>query len=44
MVQTNGLAGHEHEFYDYVAQSDWIGGDVFYSNLEEGESFEAAGG
>ncbi|TFK52036.1 hypothetical protein OE88DRAFT_1799237, partial [Heliocybe sulcata] len=34
-VQTNGLAGHEHEFYDYVAQSDWIGGDSDYSDLEE---------
>ncbi|KAH9940880.1 uncharacterized protein BXZ73DRAFT_98712 [Epithele typhae] len=36
MVQTNGLAGHEHEFYDYVSQSDWIGGNSYYSNLEEG--------
>ncbi|KAA1468402.1 hypothetical protein DENSPDRAFT_463211 [Dentipellis sp. KUC8613] len=39
MVQTNGLAGHEHEFYDYVAQSDWIGGDSYYSNLEEAGSY-----
>ncbi|KIJ69295.1 hypothetical protein HYDPIDRAFT_79675 [Hydnomerulius pinastri MD-312] len=39
MVQTNGLAGHEHDFYDYVAQSDWLGGDSFYSNLEEAGSY-----
>jgi len=38
-VQTNGLAGHEHEFYDYVAQTDWVGGDSFYSNLEEAGSY-----
>ncbi|KAL1665130.1 hypothetical protein GGF50DRAFT_126653 [Schizophyllum commune] len=34
IVQMNGLAGHEHEFYDL----DWIGGNSFYSYLEEGES------
>ncbi|KAH7922109.1 hypothetical protein BV22DRAFT_1131727 [Leucogyrophana mollusca] len=39
MVQTNGLAGHEHDFYDYVAQSDWIGGNSTYSNLEEAGSY-----
>lgn len=39
MVQTNGLAGHEHDFYDYVAQSDWIGGDSYYSYLEEAGSY-----
>ncbi|KJA17780.1 hypothetical protein HYPSUDRAFT_146022, partial [Hypholoma sublateritium FD-334 SS-4] len=38
-VQTNGLAGHEHEFYDYVAQTDWMGGDSYYSNLEEAGSY-----
>ncbi|KIJ65204.1 hypothetical protein HYDPIDRAFT_88757 [Hydnomerulius pinastri MD-312] len=37
IVQTNGLAGHQHDFYNYVSQSDWIGGDALYSNLEEGE-------
>ncbi|CAK5262542.1 unnamed protein product [Mycena citricolor] len=39
MVQTNGLAGHEHEFYNYVAQTDWMGGNSFYSNLEEAGSY-----
>ncbi|KAI0320993.1 hypothetical protein OF83DRAFT_1168834 [Amylostereum chailletii] len=39
MVQTNGLAGHEHEFYDYVANTDWTGGTSFYSNLEEAGSY-----
>ncbi|KAF4613200.1 hypothetical protein D9613_011183 [Agrocybe pediades] len=38
-VQTNGLAGHEHEFYDYVSQTDWVGGNSFYSNLEEAGSY-----
>ncbi|KII87289.1 hypothetical protein PLICRDRAFT_250880 [Plicaturopsis crispa FD-325 SS-3] len=39
MVQTNGLAGHEMDFYNYVAQSDWIGGDSYYSYLEEAGSY-----
>ncbi|KAJ7480003.1 hypothetical protein B0H11DRAFT_2026128 [Mycena galericulata] len=39
MVQTNGLAGHEHEFYDYVSQTDWTGGDSYYSDLEEAGSY-----
>ncbi|KAI9067980.1 hypothetical protein FKP32DRAFT_1672687 [Trametes sanguinea] len=39
VVQANGLAGHEHDFYDYVAQSDWIGGNSYYSNLEEAGSY-----
>ncbi|PPQ92509.1 hypothetical protein CVT25_010342 [Psilocybe cyanescens] len=38
-VQTNGLAGHEHEFYNYVAQTDWVGGNSYYSNLEEAGSY-----
>ncbi|KAF8591854.1 hypothetical protein K439DRAFT_1536444 [Ramaria rubella] len=38
-VQTQGLAGHEHDFYDYVADSDWIGGDSYYSDLEEAGSY-----
>ncbi|KAF9062646.1 hypothetical protein BDP27DRAFT_1385106 [Rhodocollybia butyracea] len=37
MVQTNGLAGHEHEFYHYVSQTDWTGGNSYYSSLEEGK-------
>ncbi|KIK68378.1 hypothetical protein GYMLUDRAFT_91918 [Collybiopsis luxurians FD-317 M1] len=39
MVQTNGLAGHEHEFYDYVSETDWMGGPSYYSNLEEAGSY-----
>ncbi|OJT11217.1 hypothetical protein TRAPUB_12261 [Trametes pubescens] len=39
VVQSNGLAGHEHEFYDYVAQTDWTGGNSYYSNLEEAGSY-----
>ncbi|KAI0766666.1 hypothetical protein BD413DRAFT_615077 [Trametes elegans] len=39
LVQTNGLAGHEHDFYDYVADSDWIGGKSYYSSLEEAGSY-----
>ncbi|KAF7340226.1 hypothetical protein MVEN_01941300 [Mycena venus] len=39
MVQTNGLAGHEHEFYDYVSQTDWVGGTSYYSSLEEAGSY-----
>ncbi|KAI0351383.1 hypothetical protein OH77DRAFT_951052 [Trametes cingulata] len=39
MVQTNGLAGHEHDFYTYVSQTDWTGGDALYSNLEEAGSY-----
>ncbi|KAJ7671922.1 hypothetical protein B0H17DRAFT_1084643 [Mycena rosella] len=41
MVQTNGLAGHEHEFYDYVSQTDWTGGTSAYSSLEEGRYINA---
>lgn len=36
VVQTNGIAGHMHEFYDLVSKTDWIGGDSYYSYLEEG--------
>lgn len=39
VVQTNGLAGHEHDFYHYVSQSDWIGGTSYYSYLEEAGSY-----
>ncbi|KAL5485522.1 hypothetical protein ACEPAI_8164 [Sanghuangporus weigelae] len=38
-VQMNGLWGHEHEFYHYVSQTDWLGGDSYYSNLEEAGSY-----
>ncbi|THH00625.1 hypothetical protein EW026_g1931 [Hermanssonia centrifuga] len=31
-VQTNGLAGHEHDFYDYVAQTDWTGAGSYWFN------------
>ncbi|KAF9528370.1 hypothetical protein CPB83DRAFT_854495 [Crepidotus variabilis] len=34
-VQTNGLAGHQHEFYRYVSQTNWLGGNVTYSDLQE---------
>lgn len=39
MVQTNGLAGNEMNFYKWVANTDWLGGDEFYSNLEEAGSY-----
>ncbi|KAJ6589974.1 hypothetical protein DFH09DRAFT_1425522 [Mycena vulgaris] len=39
MVQTNGLAGHEHEFYKWVADTDWVGGSAAYSYLEEAGSY-----
>ncbi|KAK7453926.1 hypothetical protein VKT23_011439 [Stygiomarasmius scandens] len=38
-VQTDGVAGHMHEFYDLVSKSDWIGGDSYYSYLEEAGSY-----
>ncbi|KAJ7291155.1 hypothetical protein C8J57DRAFT_1271530 [Mycena rebaudengoi] len=38
-VQTNGLAGHLHEFYHYVSQTDWTGGTSAYSSLEEAGSY-----
>lgn len=33
-TQANGLHGHLNEFYGYVQQSDWIGGNQDYSSLE----------
>ncbi|KAK0224805.1 hypothetical protein EDD85DRAFT_857258 [Armillaria nabsnona] len=39
VVQTNGIAGHMHEFYDLVSKTDWIGGDSYYSYLEEAGSY-----
>ncbi|KAG6829924.1 hypothetical protein H0H92_002947 [Tricholoma furcatifolium] len=38
-IQTNGMAGNLHNFYDYVADTDWMGGTSFYSNLEEAGSY-----
>ncbi|KAI0369101.1 hypothetical protein BV20DRAFT_1081257 [Pilatotrama ljubarskyi] len=38
-VQTNGLAGHEHDFYNYVSQTTWTGGSSTYSDLEEAGSY-----
>ncbi|KAK0450414.1 uncharacterized protein EV420DRAFT_753695 [Desarmillaria tabescens] len=38
-VQTNGMAGHLHDFYNYVKNSDWIGGSSAYSSLEEAGSY-----
>lgn len=32
----NGLGGHLYEFYEYVQQSSWLGGDKEYSGLNEG--------
>jgi hypothetical protein len=33
---SDGLAGNEYDFYDYVHQSSWLGGDQEYSDLNEG--------
>ncbi|KAI0717992.1 hypothetical protein C8T65DRAFT_99370 [Cerioporus squamosus] len=38
-VQAAGLAGHQHEFYNYVSDSDWTGGSSAYSDLEEAGSY-----
>lgn len=34
-LSANGLAGHEFDFYRYVARSTWLGGTYEYSELHE---------
>lgn len=34
-LMSNGLAGHEYDFYKYVSRSTWLGGDQEYSALNE---------
>ena len=35
-LMSNGLAGHEHDFYPIVSDSKWLGGRSEYSVLNEG--------
>ncbi|KAL8680394.1 MAG: hypothetical protein Q9186_003423 [Xanthomendoza sp. 1 TL-2023] len=35
-LMSNGLAGHEHDFYPVVSDSTWLGGQSEYSPLNEG--------
>ena len=36
-LMADGLAGHEHDFYDYVARANWLGLGQNYSDLNEGK-------
>ncbi|KAL9641067.1 MAG: hypothetical protein Q9204_000337 [Flavoplaca sp. TL-2023a] len=35
-LMSDGLAGHEHDFYPIVSDSRWLGGQSEYSGLNEG--------
>jgi len=35
-LMSDGLAGHEYDFYHYVHDSSWLGGNSEYSSLNEG--------
>jgi len=35
-LMADGLAGHEHDFYNYVASANWLGLGQTYSDLNEG--------
>ncbi|KAL8878294.1 MAG: hypothetical protein Q9198_003860, partial [Flavoplaca austrocitrina] len=35
-LMSDGLAGHEHDFYPIVSDSRWLGGQSEYSSLNEG--------
>lgn len=35
-LMSNGLAGHQHDFYPIVSDSKWLGGQSEYSALNEG--------